>query len=177
MAKRVQLWISFLPERGTAELLNHLFLGQTLLIGDRHSKVEFLVDEIIQNEMPDFTQTMNYLSLSPIVLANVRPNRSLEYIGPECPEYSQAFIQTILDKYAYFYRKEYASDFNFDLELLTPAKRKGIFIKRFTADETKIIGYMYKFKLTLPPVLHRLIYNTGLGEKVNLGFGCVEVLK
>ncbi|WP_455505530.1 CRISPR-associated endoribonuclease Cas6 [Coprobacter sp.] len=52
-----------------------------------------------------------------------------------------------------------------------------MFIKRFTRDESKIIGYMYKFKLTLHPVLHQLIHNTGLGDKVNLGFGCIEILE
>ena len=81
LARRVQLWISFLPVRGTRELVEQIFLGQDLLIGDRHSKVEFVVDEIMEIEDPDYKQTMDYLSLSPIVFANVRPNRSIEYIG------------------------------------------------------------------------------------------------
>ncbi|MFL1683515.1 CRISPR-associated endoribonuclease Cas6 [Coprobacter secundus] len=177
LARRVQLWISFLPVRGTRELVEQIFLGQDLLIGDRHSKVEFVVDEIMEIEDPDYKQTMDYLSLSPIVFANVRPNRSIEYIGPDSPEYQDILLDTILEKYEYFYRKEFPHNLQFGFELITPPKRKGIFIKRFTPDETKIIGYMYKFRLTLHPTLHRLIYNTGLGEKINLGFGCVEVLK
>ena len=70
-----------------------------------------------------------------------------------------------------------SDNMNFNFELLSEPKRKGIFIKRFTKEESKIIGYMYKFKLTLHPVLHQLIHNTGLGDKVNLGFGCIEILE
>ena len=177
LARKVQLWISFLPERGTEELVRQIFLGQTLLIGDRYSKVEFFVEDIQQLEDPHYQDTMEYLSLSPLVFFNVHEN-GIEYIGPGVPEYCDVMLDTILDKYEYFYRKEFPYDeliYRFDL--LTPPKRKGIFIKRYTADESKTIGYMYKFRLTLNPVLHKLIYNTGLGEKVNLGFGCIEVHK
>ena len=40
-----------------------------------------------------------------------------------------------------------------------------------------VIGYMYKFKLSMSPILHQIMYETGIGEKVNLGFGCVEILR
>ena len=83
----------------------------------------------------------------------------------------------ILEKYRHFYGKDFSDNMNFNFELLSEPKRKGIFIKRFTKEESKIIGYMYKFKLTLHPVLHQLIHNTGLGDKVNLGFGCIEILE
>ena len=148
-----------------------------MLIGDRHTQVELQVDDIIKTDMDSYPETLSYLSLSPIVFVHVRPNRSIEYIGPDSPEYQDILLDTILEKYEYFYRKEFPHNLQFGFELITPPKRKGIFIKRFTPDETKIIGYMYKFRLTLHPTLHRLIYNTGLGEKINLGFGCVEVLK
>ena len=164
LARRVQLWISFLPVRGTRELVEQIFLGQDLLIGDRHSKVEFVVDEIMEIEDPDYKQTMDYLSLSPIVFANVRPNRSIEYVSPSTPGYGEILLDHILEKYRHFYGKDFSGDMNFNFELLSEPKRKGIFIKRFTKEESKIIGYMYKFKLTLHPVLHQLIHNTGLGD-------------
>ncbi|MCH5327963.1 MAG: CRISPR-associated endoribonuclease Cas6 [Coprobacter sp.] len=174
LARRVQLWMSFLPERGTEELVRQIFLGQTLLIGDRYSKVEFVVDDIVPMPEPEYRYTMEYLSLSPLVFFNVLEN-GIEYIGPDSPEYRDVMLNTILDKYHYFYRKEFPLDeLRFEFDLLTPPKRKGIFIKRYTVDESKTIGYMYKFRLTLNPVLHKLIYNTGFGEKISLGFGCIE---
>ena len=48
---------------------------------------------------------------------------------------------------------------------------------RFTPEESKVIGYMYKFKLSMSPILNQIMYETGIGEKVNLGFGCVEILR
>lgn len=174
LARRVQLWISFLPERGTEELLRTIFSGQSLLIGDRYSKVEFTVDDIVRIEAPDYQYTMEYLSLSPLVFSNVH-EIGIEYLSPDAPQYCDVMIKSILDKYEYFYHKPFPADeLRFGFELITAPKRKGIFIKRYTANESKTIGYMYKFRLTLNPVLQHLIYNTGLGEKINLGFGCIE---
>ncbi|WP_455499107.1 CRISPR-associated endoribonuclease Cas6 [Coprobacter sp.] len=177
LAKRVQLWISCLPERCTEEFINTLFAGKSLLIGDRHTQVELQVDDIIKTDVKTYPETISYLSLSPIVFVHVRANRSVEYISPDIPGYNEILLNHILEKYRYFYGKDFTGDTNFNFELLTEPKRKGIFIKRFTRDESKIIGYMYKFKLTLHPVLHQLIHNTGLGDKVNLGFGCIEILE
>ncbi len=34
---------------------------------------------------------------------------------------------------------------------------------RFTPEESKVIGYMYKFKLSMSPILHQIMYETGIG--------------
>ena len=177
LSKRVQLGISCLPERGTEDFIKALFAGKILLIGDRHTQVELQVDDIIKTDMDSYPETLSYLSLSPIVFVHVRPNRSIEYVSPYTPGYGEVLLNHILEKYRHFYGKDFSDNMNFNFELLSEPKRKGIFIKRFTKEESKIIGYMYKFKLTLHPVLHQLIHNTGLGDKVNLGFGCIEILE
>ena len=28
----------------------------------------------------------------------------------------------------------------------------------------------------MSPILHQIMYETGIGEKVNLGFGCIKIL-
>ena len=77
--------------------------------------------------------------------------------------------------YGYIYMvQNHLSGIDVQMTYANPETEK---IKRFTKEESKIIGYMYKFKLTLHPVLHQLIHNTGLGDKVNLGFGCIEILE
>ncbi len=177
LSKRIQLWISCLPERSTEEFINTLFAGKNLLIGDRHTQVDLQVDDIIKTDVETYGETLNYLSLSPIVFVQVRPNKSIEYVSPSTPGYEEILLNHILEKYRHFFGKDFSGDMNFSFELLSEPKRKGIFIKRFTKEESKIIGYMYKFRLTLHPVLHRLIHNTGLGDKVNLGFGCIEILE
>ena len=80
-------------------------------------------------------------------------------------------------KYEKIFGRPFDGDTGFSWSLLSEPKRKGIFMMRFTPEESKVIGYMYKFKLSMSPILHQIMYETGIGEKVNLGFGCVEILR
>lgn len=176
LAKRVQLWISFLPERGTREIIERIFDNQILCIGDKRTRVQFLVESIKECTDPVFSAQMEYLSLSPIVFTLPRPNLTFEYLGPEDDNYPMLLMENLLEKYRYFYGKDFPGEPECRFALLTPPKRKGIYIKRFTPSESKIIGYMYKFSLRVHPTLHRLLYHTGIGEQINYGFGCVEIL-
>ena len=176
LARKIQFWISFLPERGTAEFVRERLLNQELLIGDRKTQVDFWVESIEEIQKVDFPKTIDYLSLSPIVVSAMRHNHSVEYVSPEDPYYQDMLIDALLEKYRHFYGHDFPHKLDCNFELLSQPKRKGIFVKRFTNEETKVIGYMYKFRFKAHPSLHHLIYNTGLGDKVGLGFGCVEIL-
>ena len=74
------------------------------------------------------------------------------------------------------YGEEFPYDPNYNFTLLSLPKRRGIYIKRFTHQESKVIGYMYKFRMSMHPILHKLMYSTGIGDKIGLGFGCIELL-
>ncbi len=176
LTKRVQLWISLLPERGTHEFIHSVFTDQLLTIGDKHSQVEFKVESIVERQIEPMQQSQSYISLSPIVFINSRTNKSIEYLAPNHPDYTKYLQTNLLEKYKHFYGKEFDQDPTCHIELLSEPKRKGIFIKRFTPYECKVIGYMYKFQLTAHPILQNLLYNTGMGDKVNIGFGCIEIL-
>ena len=177
LVKKIQMWISFLPGRGTRELVEKLFLGTTFVLGDKLSRVELTVDEIVECPVPEFGRETEYLALSPIVFMMARSNRSMEYIGPENPDYADCFHRTVLEKYEKIFGRPFDGNSDFSFQLLSEPKRKGIFMMRFTPEESKVIGYMYKFRLSMDPILHRILYDTGAGEKVNLGFGCVEILR
>ena len=143
LVKRVQMWISFLPVRGTHEFVKQLFSGETFVLGDRRSRVELEVEDV----------------------------------GPDYPGYADCFYRSVLGKYEKIFGRPFDGDTGFSWSLLSEPKRKGIFMMRFTPEESKVIGYMYKFKLSMSPILHQIMYETGIGEKVNLGFGCVEILR
>ena len=177
LVKKVQMWISFLPVRGTRAFVEQLFSGTTFVLGDRRSRVELAVEEIIDCPSPEFGVEAEYLALSPIVFMVARSNRSMEYIGPDYPTYADCFYHSILGKYERIFGRPFEGDARFSWSTLSEPKRKGIFMMRFTPDESKVIGYMYKFKVAMDPLLHQIMYETGIGEKVNLGFGCVEVLR
>lgn len=177
LVKKVQMWISFLPVRGTREFVELLFSGVSFVLGDRRSRVELAVEEIIDCPSPEFSVESEYLALSPIVFMLARSNRSMEYIGPDNPSYTDCFYHSILAKYERIFGRPFEGDDRFSWSLLSEPKRKGIFMMRFTPDESKVIGYMYKFRVAMDPLLHQIMYETGIGEKVNLGFGCVEILR
>jgi len=177
LVKRVQMWISFLPVRGTHEFVKQLFSGETFVLGDRRSRVELEVEDIVECPAPGFGEEAEYLALSPIVFMVARPNRSMEYVGPDYPGYADCFYRSVLGKYEKIFGRPFDGDTGFSWSLLSEPKRKGIFMMRFTPEESKVIGYMYKFKLSMSPILHQIMYETGIGEKVNLGFGCVEILR
>lgn len=177
LAKRVQMWISFLPERDTPAFVEQIFQNQTILIGDKKTRMELEIERVTCVDEPQYAEKMDYLTLSPVVASLQRANKSIEYLDFLHETYHQVLLDRLLDKYSYFYSKEFPFPFDYNLELLNDPKRKGIFIKRFTPNESKVIGFMYKFRLTAHPILHKLLYNTGFGDKISLGFGCVEVIK
>ena len=177
LVKKVQMWISFLPVRGTREFVERLFSGISFVLGDRRSRVELEVEEILDCPVPEFGEEAEYLALSPIVFMVPRSNRSMEYVGPDYPTYADCFYRSILAKYERIFGRPFEDDTQFSWNLLSEPKRKGIFMMRFTPDESKVIGYMYKFRIVMNPLLHQIMYETGVGEKVNLGFGCVEILR
>ena len=175
--KKSQHWSYCEPERGTEEYIKRVLENQELWIGDRISQIRFAVESVEEIRKVDFAESVDYLSLSPIVVSTLRMNRSIEYIGPYDDGYCAILLDNILEKYYHFYGHEFPYNPQFRLDILNDPKRKGIFIKRFSMDETKVIGFMYKFRLTMHPTLQHLVYNTGLGDKVGLGFGCVEVIR
>ncbi len=176
LTRKIQFWISFLPDKGTMNYVNNVLLNQVIVIGDTISKVEFEIESITEYGVDDFYPTMEYLSLSPIVVTVIRRNKSIGYLSPEDNFYSEYLINHLLDKYQMIYGEEFPYDPNYNFTLLSLPKRRGIYIKRFTHQESKVIGYMYKFRMSMHPILHKLMYSTGIGDKIGLGFGCIELL-
>lgn len=173
---RVQFWISFWPREGTADFVRKCFSDQTLLIGDKKTRVKFVVTAIEEMPTIEFTDQMEYLTLAPIVVIGMRPNGSLEYLDPQNPCYSQFAMEDLTERYGRLMRRPYDGPHDFKWELLAPPKRKGVTIYQGTPKERKVVGYMLRFRLTAPPELQEMAYETGLGDKINFGFGYVELL-
>ena len=81
LVKRVQMWISFLPVRGTHEFVKQLFSGETFVLGDRRSRVELEVEDIVECPAPGVGEEAEYLALSPIVFMVARPNFFKFFVG------------------------------------------------------------------------------------------------
>lgn len=61
--------------------------------------------------------------------------------------------------------------------LLNKPRKKGIHIKQHTPEHTQVVGYLYDFALTAPPMIHKMAYYAGFGEKNSLGFGMGKEIK
>ena len=72
---------------------------------------------------------------------------------------------------------QFNSDFDFKFETLSKPKSVLVTIKSGTPQQTRVRGFMCKYRMTAPSELMKIAYDAGVGEKGSLGFGMVEVLK
>jgi len=176
LSKQATLQLSFLPERATEEFVKGVFTSQEFNLGDRTSKVHCYISSIEKINIPEFSTTMAFKTLSPMVLSETLPNGKPTYISPESQNAHTLIYNNLKSKYESFYDETAvsSSDNITNFQLLSPLKRKKITIKADTPQQTYIIGYTTTFKITLPLNLMKILYETGIGEKNSLGFGMVE---
>lgn len=173
---RVQLWISFAHDNGTEEWVRHCLENRHIILGDRISRVAFSVGDISIVSPVVYEETMDYQAMSPIVVTGMRPNNSVEFLDPQKPVFNQFMIESLIEKYEKLYHRPYTGSRDFELTMLMPPRRKGIYVHHFTPQEQKVIGYLLKFRLTMDKELHELAYTLGIGDRVEQGFGYLELL-
>ena len=176
LSQKAGLIVSFLPERSTEEFIKGLFSNQSFSIGDRQSKVQFSVTGIELLPLPDFNNTITYSSLSPVCITRRETGTDrIIYEMPDSPYASDALLMNLKNKYRAFHEKDTDSEIVFEYEPVSKIRSKLIAIKTNTAQQTKVKGYLFDFKLKTTPELAQIMYSSGFGEKNALGFGCVEV--
>lgn len=169
-------YITFLPEKSTEKFIQGLFANQQFEIGDKRSVVKFRVANVEVLPSPEFSEEMDFSTLSPVCIRNKRVDGGTDYLSPDSPLYEKALLDGLMSRYQVFYKKTYPGQPFLNLEMLSEPKSALIKIKADTEEQTKVRGYMYKFKIHAPTDLIRLMYESGLGEECSQGFGCVEVL-
>lgn len=188
-----ELVVSFYPIESLEYFISGLFKNQQFTIGDKKSKAAFTVNNVEKLPEQEFNNTMEFKALSPVLISykNTESQKYAEYKHPEDENYGNLLIKNLVAKYNAFYATETnpaspAADRTDRIEIepdnleyeftpLTKPKSRLITIKSGTKQESKLRGYLYKFRLKAPAELIRLGYYAGFGEKNSLGFGCVEV--
>jgi len=166
--------IAFLPERSTEEFIRGLFSEQVFTLGDRKSKVQFRVTSIELIPDPVFTPDMVFTTLSPVCIARHIPDTNqIFYESPDSPYAREAMLRNLKNKYAAYHGTEHTGSDTFELKLLSKPISKVVTIKTGTPYQTKIRGYTFRFKLKADEELMKVMWNSGLGEKGSMGFGCV----
>lgn len=176
LSDTIDLFISFLPERSTREFIQGIFIDQTLELGSRDTKVQFYVQGVNILPPPVYSETMEFETLSPICVSIQRDDDRIDFLSPDDPEALLIIRQNLLKKYQAFYGKEYTSDFDFGFELLTNPRSVLVTIKSGTPQQTRVRGYMCKFRMTAPSELMKIAYDAGVGEKGSLGFGMIDLV-
>lgn len=175
LSDTVSFYLSFLPERSTEEFIKGLFKSQRFTLGDRHSKVQFEVQQIELMPPPDFSEMPVFKTISPVVVSTRGENGKPYYLSPKNPEYSACLLKNLKEKYQAYYNYEFLDSENFVFELLTEPNSRLITIKAGEPQESKIRGYKYSFRLQADKELMNLAYASGFGEKGSMGFGMIEV--
>lgn len=174
---RIQFWASFLPEVNTLEFLNQRFLNRKLSIGDSVTSVCFTIVGIDEISPVLFSESMEYQTLSPVVVKALRPNKTLEYLTPTNNYFAQFIVDELIQRWEMLNRRPYMGSRMFRFRLLSPERRKSVKVVDSTNIEYKVVGYMMKFRIDMAPELQEIAYITGIGDDVDLGFGYIELIK
>lgn len=170
--------LSFLPERSTQEFIRGVFLNQAFELGVRGANVSFVVQQVSVAPSPNFSETMEFETLSPICISLRREDGRIDYLSPDNPEAPSLIRQNLLNKYFAFHGKEYANPaFDFSFTTLSKPKSVLVTVKSGTPQQTRVRGFRCRFRVTAPIELITVLYEAGIGEKGSLGFGMVKELQ
>lgn len=170
----IEWYISFLPEKSTQRFIEGVFMDQTIQIGDKVSTVEFRVKEIQALPPIEYQEVLSFETLSPVTISHRITVKQTNYLSPDNPLYKSAILTGLLARYKAFYDQEYSGPLFIDLQLLNKPKSALVKIKSGTPQQIYVRGYRYKFTITLPIELMKIMYESCLGEKGSVGFGCLK---
>ncbi|SMD44436.1 CRISPR-associated endoribonuclease Cas6 [Aquiflexum balticum DSM 16537] len=179
--EKAEFEISFLVDRAAEEFIKGLFMDQVFVLGDKVSKVNYVISSIEAVSPPLFQETMHYHCLSPIFIKRKRLDGGEDYLHPADKEYGMLMVQNLLSKSMAFIKtvigQESEKPILPDFEFKPKGKvyKNGVKIKQLTEQETMLIGYMYEFELRVLVELHEIGYYAGFGQLGSQGFGCVGV--
>jgi len=173
---RVQVWMSFAHNEGTEEFLRACLSNRKILLGDKKSRVGMQIGDISIVSGVDFKETMEYQTMSPVVVAGMRPNGSVEFLDPNKKEFNDFMFEGIVERWEYLHRQPWTGSREYKFEMIAEPRRKGIYVHHFSPQEQKVIGYLLKFRVAMDPQLQELAYNLGIGDRIEQGFGYLELL-
>lgn len=168
--------VSFFSAEGTSNFIKGVLQGRYFSVADKISRVVFRIDDIVLLPEPELKDTMRFHTISPVCVSELRQNATPVYLSPEHPKYRQALLDGVLSRYAAACGVPYEKDVFCDFELLSVPKPVLTTIKSGTPQQTRVKGYRYDCRVSLPEELMRLVYDCGLGEKNSLGFGMVKII-
>jgi len=172
------LSVSFHLAEAAEKFIIGLFNNQQVYVGDRFNGLDLVVSQVERLPEPEFTATMNYRAVSPVVVSLKDENsKYARYLSPADAEYTGLVRKNLRTKHNSLPNATATpEDLNFQFELKGESKSKLVTLKPNTPEQSKVRGCVFDFAMTCPVEIHQLMLATGIGEKNSMGFGWAEVM-
>ena len=182
-------WDLLVSSPMTDDFVQHFVLGlfqdQKLEIGGKGAVGRFQITQVEALASPVFLPTMQFKTLSPLVVSTMREhNGKLRpyYYRPNDAKLGEAVRQNLLQKYEIIHghtpedgRLEFTIDAAYLASKGGPEKvSKLITIKEGEPEETRIKGFACPFTLQGNPELMQVAWECGVGDHNSMGCGMVE---
>lgn len=179
-SNKVEWGVSFYVDEQIEKFVMGLFQQQRLEVVTPTGRVDFDVQNVEIQQVPQFFETMRFRTKMPIFISEKQEGREhAAYLSPTDNNYERLFFSNLESKFKVIHGDENQIDFeSFNLKILTePKSRKFDVIKKNLARPISVIGYQFDFEVTAPIEWLRIGYYAGFGGKNSNGFGYCEILK
>jgi len=136
---------------------------------------QFIVKRIKVEDNEDIKSECTLRTLSPVYTKTLRKNKEGKLkpydLTPKDLKFNENLHRNLLERYYRYYGRKPKQDF-FEITKIHTLKLKRVLIKNSYRRCT-----LMTFDVQAGKELLEFAYNTGLGEKTGLGFGCIEVVE
>lgn len=183
-SKTVSIIVTFLCSKTAQCFVSGAFRNTDLCVCGYKNEPNFRLIKIEAINQNITDEELMFKPLSPIVISKpifVGGKIVAEYISPLDVDYSDLFVENIIKKYEVAKNNGLVDDIDlskkdFIFECISEPKSKLTSIKSENkSEETKVRGYLFKFKLKAPQNILQMITLTGVGSKNSMGFGAISV--
>lgn len=184
-SKRVTLVFSSYDAEFINYFINKLFDHEHILLGDLILEPEFVEREFTSTP---FGNSCKFLCLSPLVIAESENNdKNKEFTHPSHDAFSDLLYESTMarmENSGYYSPEQIASFFKFQIvpdktyiEKINQNDKKfaRIYTILHNGKIKEVRGYTFPFELYAAPEVLDFIYNGGLGELTNMGFGMLDL--
>ena len=184
LSQALTWYLSFPVDESQAETVKGLLDKKSFSIGQAQN--EFRIEQVDGIAVPEFSDLMDFSMLSPVTISQAdsqHRSRYPYYFRANDDRLSESLRLNVLQRYKLMYGS-IPKDTNFEVtvDMYYVANRGGvakitklIFLNENQPDELRVYGFLCPVTIEGNPELIKFAYETGLGEKGQLGFGMMEV--
>lgn len=179
VSNEVSLVVSFYLDKAAEHFIMGLFAAQQFGLGDRVSRVDFVVAQVESLPVVLPAGPVRFKTLSPLVVGRKNSRGHDDYLAPTDADFERLLLLNLADKHQATGNAPPPTGAEKEMRLtvltLTP-KEKLILLKSGTPQQTRVKGYLFDFELAAPAELLETGYLAGFGRYNAEGFGCCEVI-